>query len=124
MNYISDDDIEDEVLKDAMQEADYTFASSQLDLLVTSRLLLTVADIASPLHLLVKEYVLAHAYARRAELNIGLGNRLMDNMDVYAYKHRMYLRKIEDIEPRITAAMITGISTSGQWSPSIDLYRA
>lgn len=124
MVYITDDDIEDEALREVMQEADYVFASNQLNLLVTERMLLNLTDIALPINLLVKEYVLALAYARRAELNIGLGNRMMDNMDVYAYKYKIYMQKVRDIEAKLTPSMITGISTSGKWSPSIDLYRA
>lgn len=122
--YISENDVEDEVLKDTMVEADYIFASSELETLVVNRLSLTTDVIVIPLHLTVKEFVLAVAYARRAELNIGMGNRLMDGVDVYAYKHKMYCKKVIELAERITPSMITGDSTSGKWSPSIDIFRS
>jgi len=122
--YISEDDVEDEVLKDTMLMADYVFASTELETLVINRFALTVDVIATPLHLTVKEFVLAVAYARRSELNIGMGNRLMDGIDVYAYKHKMYSKKVIELADRITPSMITGDSTSGKWSPSIDLFRS
>lgn len=122
MVYITDEDIEDEALRDVMQTTDYEYASRELEAFAT-RLSVATIDIAIPLNLTVREYVLAIAYARRAELNIGLGNRVMDGKDVYAYKQYIYRNKIKDLEARITPSMLTGISSSGAWSPSIPLYR-
>lgn len=122
MLYINDDDIEDDALKDVMQETDYAFASKELEELAI-RLSVDISSIVTPLPMKVKEYVLAVAYARRSELNIGMGNRIMDGMDVYAYKQKLYSRKVIELESKITPTMLTGISSSGGWSPSITLYR-
>lgn len=122
MLYINDDDIEDDALKDVMQETDYAFASKELEELAI-RLSVDISAIVTPLPIKVREYVLAVAYARRSELNIGMGNRIMDGMDVYAYKQKLYSRKVIELESKITPTMLTGISSSGGWSPSITLYR-
>jgi hypothetical protein len=123
MTYITDEDIEDEALRDVMQETDYVYASSELDALATGLSVDLTSIVTSPLHLKVKEFVLAVAYARRAELNIGLGNRVMDGKDVYAYKQYLYSKKAEDLASKITPAMLTGVATSGTWSASIPLSR-
>ena len=121
--YVTTDDFEDDVLKDIMDDTDISYASNELELLVTDRLLLSAADIKVPLNLMVKEFVLAVAYARRAKLTVGMGNRLQDGIDVYAYKSKSYRDDADRLEKRITPSMITGTISSGTWSASIPLYR-
>lgn len=121
--YITEDDVADDALKGIVTDEDFIYASGKLDSLVVERLGLTVADIMIPLHTDIKEYVLAHAYARRSKLTIGMGNRVMDGMDVYAYKYNLYIREAAALELRITPSMVTGIVSTGTGSKSIPLYR-
>ena len=122
--YITADDLQDEALKDIVQDEDFTYAESEFEDFVTTRLLLTVADIVVPVKPVVVQYILAILYEHRAELSVGIGNRMMGDKDLYAYKQYQYSKKIASLEARITQATITGNSaTAGSGSPSISIFR-
>lgn len=111
MSYITIADIEDELLKPLMQQSDFDSADEEVNQLATDLGVTVDAINTTPLNVRVKNFAIAKACERRANMKTGFNPRSHQGgtgEDAYETKRKTYAQQADKLSTTITPYMLTG----------------